>query len=70
MAEMSEAAKAARAEYLRKYRANRTEDQKAKARAYKRKWDKQHPDKQAEYTQRYWERKAAQAAQADTNNAE
>ena len=70
MAELSEAAKEARAEYLRNWRANRTEEQKERARAYHRKWQKRYPEKQKEYHRRYWERKAAQAAQADTNNAE
>ena len=32
-------------------------------RAYRRKWYAQNPDRQKEYTKRYWERKAAQNRQ-------
>lgn len=35
-------------------------------RAYKRKWTKEHPEKVREYQQRYWEKKAAEAAADQT----
>lgn len=70
MSELSEAAKAARAEYLRQYRAGRTEEQKARERAYKRRWAKANPEKQKEYTRRYWEKKGAGPAPEMTEPAE
>lgn len=36
-----------------------TEEAKEKRRAYRRAWYAKNKDKQKEYTERYWERKAA-----------
>lgn len=38
-----------------------TEAAKEARRAYKRKWNKEHPDKVKQYQTDYWNRKAAQA---------
>lgn len=42
-----------------------TEAAKEARRAYKREWNRRHPDKVKEAQARYWERKAAQAQQTD-----
>lgn len=34
-------------------------------RAYKRKWNREHPDKLKEYQERYWNRKAAQLEESE-----
>ena len=39
-----------------------TEEAKEARRAYRRKWNKEHPDKVKEYQARYWQKKADQAA--------
>lgn len=55
---MTEAAKAAKREYQRKYRAANRE----KLAAYQRKWSQENPEKVREYTARYWAKKAAAVA--------
>lgn len=40
---------------------------KAAAAAYAREWRKKHPEKCREYQQRYWQRKAAEAAKEAQN---
>lgn len=55
---MTEAAKAAKREYQRKYRAANRE----KLAAYQRKWSQDNPEKVREYTARYWAKKAAAVA--------
>ena len=55
---MTDAAKAAKREYNRKYRAANRE----KLAAYQKKWSRENPEKVKEYSRRYWERKAAEAA--------
>lgn len=55
---MTEAAKAAKREYQRQYRAAN----RAKMAAYQRKWSRENPEKVREYTARYWEKKAAETA--------
>ena len=37
--------------------------------AYRREWAAKNRDKQKEYTRRYWEKKAAQAAAAEAESA-
>ena len=37
-----------------------TEAAKVARREYKRRWNEMHPEKQKEYEQRFWERKAAE----------
>ena len=56
---MNEQAKAASREYWRKYR----EANKEKVNAYQRKWRKANPDKVKAAQKRYWEKKAAEAAE-------
>lgn len=55
---MTEAAKAAKREYDRKYRAANRE----KYAEYQRKWRQANPEKVKEANRKYWERKAAEAA--------
>ena len=55
---MTEAAKAAKREYDRKYRAANKE----KFAEYQRKWRQANPEKVKEANRKYWERKAAEAA--------
>jgi len=55
---MTDAAKAAKREYNRKYRAANRE----KLAAYQKKWSRENPEKVKEYSRKYWERKAAEAA--------
>lgn len=55
---MTEAAKAAKREYQRQYRAAN----RAKMAAYQRKWSRENPEKVREYTARYWAKKAAAVA--------
>ena len=43
-----------------------TEEAKEARRKYKRKWNKEHPDKVKEYQARYWQKKAEQAAAKDS----
>ena len=42
-----------------------TDAAKEARRAYKRAWNKKHPDKIKEYQAKYWNKKAEQAAAAD-----
>ena len=56
---MNEQAKAASREYWRKYR----ESNKEKVNAYQRKWRRANPDKVKAAQKRYWEKKAAEAAE-------
>jgi len=42
-----------------------TEQAIAARRAYKRKWAKDHPDKVRQHQERYWQKKAAQAAERE-----
>ena len=62
-ATLSQAAKAARLEYMREYR-KRTREHR---REYMKRWNAEHPNAQKEYQRRYWERKAAQET-TDTNS--
>lgn len=45
-----------------------TEAAKEARRAYKRRWNAQNRDKQREYMQRYWERKATENQQETARN--
>ena len=40
---------------------------KAARRAYKRKWQREHPDKVKQYQEAYWTRKAQEAAKGDND---
>ena len=42
-----------------------TEEARKAQREYMRKWRKENPDRVKEATRRYWEKKAAEAAQAE-----
>ena len=43
---------------------------KAARRAYKRKWQRENPDKVKRYQENYWSKKAQEAAQENDNDAE
>ena len=58
-AKLSEAARAARADYKRRYR----EANKDRIAAYQKLWHEKNPGKRAEYEARHWERVAAGAAE-------
>lgn len=47
-------------------------DEKARAarNAYKREWNRQHPDRVKRYQDNYWSRKAAEAEAAENKQAE
>lgn len=60
--EMTKAAKAIRAEYIRNRRLNETEEQRAARNEYAREWRKRNPDKVREARVRYWNKKAAELA--------
>ena len=45
-------------EYMREYRQNMTEEQKARRREYKRKWDAAHRENNRAAQARFWTRKA------------
>jgi hypothetical protein len=55
---LSDAARQARNEYMRQYKAKRKE----KDREYNRQWRARNKDKVKQYQERYWERKAAALA--------
>lgn len=61
-ATLSQAAKAARLEYMREYRKQNRE----RIREYSKRWNAEHPSAQKEYQRRYWERRA-KAAQETTD---
>lgn len=42
-----------------------TDEAKEARRRYKREWYRKNAEKQREYTRRYWEKKAAEAKQAE-----
>lgn len=46
-----------------------TEEARKAQREYFRKWRRENPDKVREAKRRYWEKKAAEAAQAETATA-
>lgn len=54
---MTDAAKAARRDYLREYKRKNA----AKINAYNRKWRKDNPEKVKEYNLKYWSKKAQEA---------
>ena len=58
---MSEAAKAARNAYNRKWR----QDHQEARNAYNRQWRKDHPDRVREYNRRRWEKIAEQSREHD-----
>lgn len=43
------------------------EDGKAARRAYRKKWQREHPEKVKEYQARYWNKKGKQAETEDSN---
>lgn len=45
-------------EYMREYRKNMTEEQKARRREYKRQWDATHRENNRAAQARYWNRQA------------
>lgn len=60
---LTEAAKQARRAHAKKYRQNMTEAQKEARREYHRKWQQANKDKVEAAQARYWDKKAAEAAQ-------
>ena len=46
-----------------------SEAAKAARREYRRKWQREHPEKTREYTRRYWEKKAAELQEREAANA-
>ena len=58
MEELTQAAKLARANYVREYRKTETPEQKEKRREYAREWRRQNPDKVKAARVRYWNKKA------------
>ena len=58
MERLTKAGKEARAQYVREYRKNETEEQKQKRREYAREWRKNNPDKVKAARVRYWNKKA------------
>lgn len=64
-ATLSQAAQAARREYMREYRKQNRE----RIREYSKRWNAEHPNAQKEYQHRYWERRALAAQETtDTNS--
>ena len=55
----SDKARAARREYMRRYKANMTPEKREALRTYQREWRRNNPDKVRANTDRYWERQAA-----------
>lgn len=63
MSELSEAARLARNAARRRYR----EENREAINAYNRAWKRAHPDRVREYERRYWERRAAAAAESEVS---
>lgn len=62
MAALSEEARAARREYDRQRRENRTPEQIEQDRAYHREWQRKNPEKVAAAREKYWNKRAKQTA--------
>lgn len=67
METLTNSAKKARAEYMRKYRQRETDEQKEKRREYARKWRQDNPDKIKAARVRYWNKKAEAVRAAASN---
>ena len=59
---MTEEAKKAQAEYMKRYRRENRE----RLNKYRREWGKKHPEKQKEYSANYWNKKAQEGAENDS----
>ena len=68
METLTDAAKEARAQYVKEYRQRETEEQKERRREYAREWRKKNPDKVKAARVRYWNKKAEAATQTTDNN--
>ena len=60
---MTDRARKAKNAAQRKWAAGLSPQAKEARRAYKREWQKNHPEKVRLYLERYWEKKAAESAQ-------